>query len=225
VTSPIQLARVLAFTTMSLSPSVVIYGSRQTRSPLVNWFMLEREIPFVQMESRPSNHPFDQAPFLTDQNGEVEVFESGAILLYLADAYGFECNGSGILATSSAIDRAKYAKWVVWANSELEKLCFGEHMSTTSLDKPNGMLDRFEEILGSPKNSPYLLGETFTVADVAVAAYLTYVPIFFPDVSPTMRPNTVRYMKRCAERPAFGKAFGEDNAQVIIAKINAWLGL
>ena len=111
----------------TLKMEVSLYGSQQTRSPLgkvlqgffkddnaicylVNWYLYEKNIPFVQRPPRPSNHPFSQVPFLTD--GEVEVFESGAILLYLADAYG----GNNIPA-----QRASYTKWVVWANSELGK--------------------------------------------------------------------------------------------------------
>jgi hypothetical protein len=33
----------------------------------------------------------------------------------------------------------------------------------------------------------------------------------------------VQYMKRCAERPNYKKAFGEDHADVIIAKADSWL--
>ena len=50
------------------------------RSPLVNWFANEAGIELTMQPPRPSNHPFDQIPFLTDDGG-VEVFESGAILL------------------------------------------------------------------------------------------------------------------------------------------------
>jgi glutathione S-transferase len=53
----------------------------------VNWYLEEKNIPFTQKAPRPSPHPFGQTPCLTDDGG-VEVFESGAILLYIADAYG-----------------------------------------------------------------------------------------------------------------------------------------
>lgn len=206
-----------------MSFSVELYGSPHTRSPLVNWFLLERSIPFTQKPPRPSNHPFGQTPFLTDNHGEVEVFESGAILLYLADAYGFASDGSPPRPTSSAADRAKYSKWIVWANAELDKVCFGHGMGGTMLDKPNRALDRLEVILGSESTNPWILGATFTVADVAVGAYLNYVPVFFQNVKPTMRPNIVRYMQRCAERPAFGEAFGEDHQALVLNKCAQWL--
>lgn len=115
----------------SASSLVTLHGAQSTRSPLVNWYLIEKGIAFTQANPRPSKHPFGQTPFLTDSDGSVEVFESGAILLYLADKYG---GAEG----SSAAKRAAYTKWVVWANSELDGLCFGKSMSGTQLDKVRG---------------------------------------------------------------------------------------
>lgn len=63
--------------------------------------------------------------------------QPGAILLYLADSYG---------GSVTPIQRAKYTKWVVWANSELDYLCFGKGMSGTMLDKVSSLF-RIEKIL------------------------------------------------------------------------------
>jgi len=134
--------------------------------------------------------------------GQVEVFESGAILLYLADAYG----GTKY---STAAARAKYAKWVVWANSELDPLCFGKGMSGTKLDKEGVKpLQVLENLLEKRSNllyriyatyfscSNYIVDNEFSVADVAVASYLNYVPIFFRNANLSIRPNIVKYMRR-----------------------------
>ena len=195
---------------------LTLHGSQQTRSPLINWFLIEKRIPFIQKNPKPSPHPFGQVPCLTDKDG-VEVFESGAILLYLADVYG------GTLSTttsSDAVDRAKYSKWIVWSNAELDGLCFGKGMSGTQLDRPSRTLDILENILESTE---YIVDNTFSVADIAIASYLNYVPIFFRNVSPVNRPNICRYMLRCAERPAFAEAFGQDHAQLVIAQTKSWL--
>ena len=64
--------------------------------------------------------------------------------------------------------------------------------------------------------SEYLVDDDFSVADVAVAAYLCYVPLFFPSVR-LNSPNIVAYMRRCAERPAFAKAFGGGHANAVLA--------
>ena len=78
-----------------MDSGLTLYGSQQTRSPLVNWYLEEKAIPFTQKAPRPSAHPFGQTPFLTDDGG-VEVFESGAILLYIADAYGGTISKFGV---------------------------------------------------------------------------------------------------------------------------------
>jgi glutathione S-transferase len=152
---------------MTATPGLVLHGSSETRSPLVNWFANEAKIPLTMAPARPSNHPFGQVPFLTDDGG-VEVFESGAILLYIADKYGGP-------AYSTSEKRAKYAKWVFWSNAELDGLCFGgvpgDHYPRGSLMgntqiKPVATL---EAILGKCE---WLVDDEFSVADVAVGAYL-----------------------------------------------------
>ena len=104
--------------------------------------------------------------------------------------------------------------------SELDGLCFGKRMSGTSLDKPNQTLDRLESIL---KDKEWLVDNTFSIADVAVGSYLNYVPVFFRNCNPSARPNIVKYMLRCALRPAFTEAFGEDHAVLVQDSANRWL--
>merc|ERR1719297_220621 len=112
-----------------------LHGSQQTRSPLVNWYCAEANIPLEMREPRPSPHPFGKVPHLSDDGG-VEVFESGAILLYLADKYG---------GLASPEDRAKYSKWVIWANSTLEDICSGPGFSGHQLSQPSRAMDTLEK--------------------------------------------------------------------------------
>ena len=76
--------------------AVTLYGNRGSRSPLVEWYLHEIGVKYTHREDRAGlPNPFGQIPALTDD--DVEIFESGAILLYLADKYGmkfcleFEC--------------------------------------------------------------------------------------------------------------------------------------
>ena len=192
----------------------ILYGSQQTRSPLVNWFLIENKIQFTQKPARPNPNMFTQVPYLTDDDGSIQIFESGAILLYLCDRYG------GV-KYDNAMKRAMYTKWIVWANSELDGMCFGKGMSGSSLDKPNRGFDILESYL---KDKEWLVDNEFSVADVAVASYLNYVPVFFPNVKPTSRSNIVKYMKRSAERQCFGEAFGSDHQALVQTKATSWLG-
>jgi len=94
-------------------------------------------------------------------------------------------------------------------------------MSGTSLDKPNvRSLDVLDKLLGQ---SEWLVDGQFSIADVAVASYLNYVPVFFQRVNPSKRVNIVKYMRRCAIRPAFAAAFGQDHAALIESKTSTWL--
>ena len=71
--------------------------------------------------------------------------------------------------------------------------------------------------------SEWLVGDSFTVADAAVASYLNYVPIFFPNADLSGSPAIAKYMQRCAARPAFAEAFGAQHAALVKAKTEAWL--
>jgi len=183
-----------------------LHGTQSSRSPLVNWYCNEQGIPLEMREPRPSPHPFGQVPHLSDDGG-VEVFESGAILLYLADKYGGQ---------DSPEKRARYTKWIIWANSTLEDICFGPGFSGTQLGQPSRAMDTLEKLLGE---SDWLLGDEFSVADVAVASYLNYAPVFFGNIDLRQRPKTASYMKRCAARPAFVQSFGEQHAAAVRDKV------
>jgi glutathione S-transferase len=65
-------------------------------------------------------------------------------------------------------------------------------MSGTSLDKPSKALDTLDGLLAK---TDWIVDNEFSVADVAIASYLNYVPVFF-QVKQVPRPNIVRYMRR-----------------------------
>lgn len=202
---------------VQLRAGPTLYGSQGSRSPLVNWYLHElgQEFTFIDAAtvSRGSSdfpHPFGQIPALRD--GNQQVFESGAILMYIADKYGG-------LTTPEL--RAEASKWVFWANATLDPICFletedGRVYGTGLRGDPRaiGTLDR----LLSEKE--FLLGDTFSVADVAVGAYLLYVPQFFPDIDVSKWPNVQRYMKLLCERPAYVQAFGQGTASRVAAIVS-----
>ena len=54
----------------------------------------------------------------------------------------------------------------------------------------------------------YLVGGALSVSDVAVGAYLLYVPVIFPDLDLSARPHVTAYMARLAARPACAATVG-----------------
>ena len=190
----------------------ILYGSQGSRSPLINWYLYEKEVQFELKEPRDvSNpHPFGQVPALRHKEN-VELFESGAILLYLAD----KC---GELATDEA--KANAYSWVLWANASLDPICFKEDINGRVIDtgiknETKGMR-RLDDVLSKRE---WLSGDQFGVADVAVAAYLLYVPQFFQGVSFKRWPNVAKFMGRCCSRDSYAKAFGPRVQSYLIGEL------
>ena len=201
--------------------ATTLYGSQGSRSPLVNWYANEIGLALEMRAPRDASnpHPFGQVPALRDDadadGDEIELFESGAILMYLADAYG---------GLDTPKMRAAAAAWVSWANASLDPILFVENerggvVDTGARDPADKRLRRLDDIL---RARDYLLGE-FSVADVAVGAYLLYVPQFFPDVSFAPYPALARYMGRLALRDAYGRAYGVDVQRYLVQKCIAFV--
>lgn len=193
--------------------ALTLYGSQGSRSPLVNWAADELNLALEMGDLSKNPHPFGQIPCLAD--GDAVVFESGAILNYLQSAAD---DGKGIQGDKRS---AEVASWIAWANASLDPICFLEtpegKVYDTGLKSPNRRIQKLDEILS---DSTYLVPGGFSLADVAVASYLLYVVQFFPDVELYSKwPNVVRYMKECAGREAYGKAFGENVQGFLLGKL------
>ena len=200
--------------------SLRLYGSRGSRSPLVDWYLHEIGVAFERASPRDEGnpHPMGQVPALRDGD-EVEVWESGAILSYIADAYGSE--------GGTPASRAELNKWLVWANATLDPVLFKEtpdgkvYDTGVRSDKPPRALAMLEDHLGGERE--WILDSGFSAADCAIGAYLLYILMFFPDASYARYPAIARYMERCASREAYAQAFEEDTAQALAARCRAFL--
>ena len=93
----------------------------------------------------------------------------------------------------------------------------------TGLKKPNRRIETLDQILSKQE---FLLDDTnggFSLADVAVSSYLLYVPQFFQGVDLSRWPNVVRYMKQCAERKAYGDAFGPNVQDMLVSSLGGMM--
>ena len=84
----------------------------------------------------------------------------------------------------------------------------------TGLKKPNKRIDVLDKLLSKQE---FLVEGGFSLADVAVASYLLYVPQFFQGTDLSRWPHVVRYMRQCAGREAYGKAFGPNVQSYLVA--------
>jgi glutathione S-transferase len=178
---------------------VKLYGGARSRATIVQWYLEELGIPyeFVKLDMQAGEHrqpafleinPIGKVPAIAD--GDFTLWESGAILLYLRDTYG--------KPALSPQQRATLDQWILYANATLGPEIFGESTREKALPRHFSILNqRFEK-------HPYLLGEEFSVADVAVGAVLAYIPLVLQvDLSPY--PALQGYIQRLKERPACQK--------------------
>lgn len=198
--------------TTALFMSLTLYGHPGTRSPLVNWACLELQVGLTMGDLSANPHPFGQLPCLTDDD-DVIVFESGAILQYIQQQY---CQ------TASKKDGAAVTSWIAWANASLDPICFLEtpqgKVYDTGLRQPNRRLDQLNASLASQE---WLLQEKFSLADVAVSSYLLYALQFFPDVTLNDKwPAVTKYLQACAQRPAYGRAFGAATQARLLSQLS-----
>ena len=178
-----------------------LYGGLRSRASIVQWYLEEigAEYEFVQLNMQGGEHklssylainPMAQVPAIAD--GDFKLWESGAILIYLAEKFG--------KMPESIEGKAEVHQWVLFANSSLS-------MGLTPGDNRNEVMKRYlapvNEILG---NSTFMLGEEFGVVDVALGSLLAYIPMMFKDVDLSPYPNIHSYLQRLGDRPAFKKA-------------------
>jgi glutathione S-transferase len=151
-------------------------------------------------------NPNARIPTLVD--GDLVLWESMAINLYLAQKYQgpMHCAGPEVLGLA--------AQWSFWAMLEMEALLldfllhravlpeFSRDASHAERDqlllkKPLGVLD------GALRGRDYLVGQSFTVADLNVASILIWGKMGRLDLSD--RPEVTRWLDACLARPAYGR--------------------
>jgi len=177
-----------------------LYGGVRSRASIVHWYLEEIKVPyeFVKLDMQAGEHrqpeylainPFGKVPAIVD--GDFILWESGAILLYLADKYS--------KIPLSPEERAVFSQWVLFANATLAPGIFGEENREREMPR---LLTPLNEIFSK---QPFLLGNEFTVVDVAVGSILNYIPMILKlDLS--SYPAVLNYMKQLSERPAFQKS-------------------
>jgi glutathione S-transferase len=181
---------------------IKLYGGVRSRASIVQWYLEELGVPyeFVLLdlaagEQRQPDYlsinPIGKVPAIVD--GSFQLWESGAIILYLAEKYG------NMPASLEA--RSIMTQWVIFANATLGVGLFVEASREREMPR---LLTPLDQILS---NQSYLLGEELTVADIAVGSMLAYVPIMLK-VDLSEYPAVLNYIKRISERPAFQKTIG-----------------
>lgn len=193
-----------------------VYGVAASRAYRALWMLeelgLEYEHEPVDFRDRGTEapeylriNPNGRVPTLRD--GDLTLFESMAINLYLASRYGRE---AGLWPTTPQGEGLAY-QWSFWVMTEVEHplltvLMHGRVLPEEQRDperaKRNaGVLRRPLQILDQAlANGEYLIEDRFTVADLNVAAVIGWAkPARF---SLQDYPSLRDWLERCLARPA-----------------------
>lgn len=152
------------------------------------------------------------------QDGETVVWETHAILRYLAAAHGNGDFRRASPAAQSLIDR-----WLDWSLSELEPAFFGgifwgfyrtpgDQHDDVAIERSLARCDRLYRLLDERlAQSPYLSGDRLGLADIPAGTTL-YRYFEFEIPRPAL-PNVEAWYQRLQERPAYQchvmRPFGE----------------
>ena len=183
--------------------SLILYGGERTRAASVVWYLEELGISYEYKKldisagdnKKPEYlaiNPMGKVPGLVD--GEFSIWESGAILWYLAAKYG--------QMPSDLTTKSQTIQWILFANSTLANGLFLEERREQEMPRLLSPLNKiFQE-------KDYLMGEEFTVADVAVGYYLYIARLLF-NLDWQEYPSVLDYLERLSRRQAFKDTVGQ----------------
>jgi len=197
---------------------IKLYGVPMSRAMRALWMLEELAVPYELVKvdfadggtRKPEYlkiNPNGHIPAL--QDGDVTLFESMAINLYLARKYD-----KG-LWPRTVEDEGRAFQWSVWAMTELEEpvitaLLHRMFLPAAQRDakKADDAAVRFKTPLavlnGALAGRTYLAGPEFTVADLNVASVLSLAPMCGLDLTPA--PTAQAWLQRCTARPALARA-------------------
>lgn len=189
------------------------FAQGQVRDLRPRWALEELGLPYRErllsaLDPRPDTYyqeqPWGQVPVMSD--GDLHIFESGAILLHLGD------KGARLLPVDEQA-RLRVTSWLLGAFNSIEPFMmqiatvdiFARDEEWAKLRRPSLLeftgqrLDRLADALG---DRDYLVDD-FSIADIAMATILR-IPRS-TDLIPS-RPALAAYVARCEARPAFQRA-------------------
>jgi glutathione S-transferase len=186
-----------------------LYWSPRTRAFRIVWLLEELGRPyerkFIDIRDQAARadpefraaSPMGKVPALID--GPVKLWDSGAICIYVADAYP----QAGLGVPIGDPLRGAFLQWAAYTNAVMEP-AMGERVNNIEVNPlryGHGSFDLMIDTLAAGLTpGPWILGQRFTAPDVLLGSGVHYMDLFsmLPD-----RPELRAYAERCRARPAF----------------------
>jgi glutathione S-transferase len=204
--------------------TIKLYSWPMSSGTRIAWALEELGLPYeyVQLDRAKEEqrspvvlavNPHGKVPALAD--GELKLFESGAMLLYLGNRYGA---AKGLWPEPKGQAHADAVCWTVWGMTELgnymmQYLYHGldtpvsykpEDRSKAAAEYNRSQLMRLLDALEARlEGRDYLMGN-FSLVDIAAAGWLLLGTML--GLKLEGHPRVAAWCKRCGERAAFKRA-------------------
>jgi glutathione S-transferase len=194
-----------------------LYHQPRSRSTRVLWLVEEAgaavDVVVIAREQKAGDdyrkmHPLGRSPAYVEDGGP--VFESAALCLHLADRHP----EAGLIAPPGSHERALQYQWCFFAMTELEAplVDAGRQLWKDSGEPDAAIvaaaLGRFETgvavVEAALAGDDYLVGNSFSVADVVVGGVLTFARM---SELAQLPPGIVPYVDGLEARPARQRAY------------------
>jgi glutathione S-transferase len=186
-----------------------VYGPAMSRVGRITWCANEVgvacefvDIPWSALKEASflAVNPNGKSPGFVD--GDLNLFESLAINLYIAKKYG-----TGELYPTNIEDEARVFQWTLWAASEVEHLVITSLLVKLGISKDvDGAKAGAEKVKPAMKvldrylaDREWLVGNRFSVADLNVASVLSVA--HYGDIDLSYVPHVKAWLNRCISRP------------------------
>lgn len=167
-------------------------------------------------------NPNAKAPSLVD--GDVTLFDSNAILLYLAEKTG------QFLPPDTPANRGQLLSWLMFVASGIgpysgqavhfqrhapEKIPYAINRYAFEAKRHYGILD------DRLANNRYLLGDTYTIVDIAAWGWARLLPMVLDDGAWDTLPNLKRLIDEIDARPAARRAMALKDRHLFKTEMDA----
>ena len=191
---------------------IQLYWSPRSRSISAIWLLEEAGLPYERVltdiatgaQKAPEYlaiNPMGKVPGLKD--GDAALGEAAAICAYDTERYP----EAKLAPPPGDPLRAKYLYWLFFAPGCIEpamvQVATKIEMNPVAAGWGNAQLV-FDVLDAALTKGPWILGEPFSAADIAIGSGLNFAVRLFKMVP--SRPSFERYIDRCTARPAFQRA-------------------
>jgi glutathione S-transferase len=194
-----------------MTEEIVFYHNPRSRSQMVHWMLEEASAPYgiVPIDFEKGEHkastflainPMGKLPTIVHRG--VVVTETAAIIAYIADNFP----KAGLAPEPEDARRGAYYRWLFFGAGCFEPALLDRMMKRPEVERKASVgWGSYDDVLATLKKAlddgPYLLGQTFSAADVYVGSEIRFAMMFG---APGLKGEKVfdDYVARLSARPA-----------------------